>query len=627
MSQSNMSSISKKRKSFFTPASLFLVFGILIGLLYCVFIPYGAGFDEEQHVARIFDLAAFHLLPNQTALLPNQGAPMGAVLYGDFIQLSYQRRYFQSSAWNLLSKDIFLKPVDKTNTIGFPTRSIYSPVIFIPQALIARLFWRKYDFPVVPIAILCRMAGFLIYLAGSYITIRLLPVGKWVFMVLALSPMALFQASTLNADGFTNAVCFLFIGMTLAIFVDQATPIRPWKIWTLAGIILLLGFAKPDAILLLPLLLILPFRRFKSKGLVAVVWLGVALAILFTVAWNALAIKGSDYSASGVQSISHQLQLALANPVNFLVTYVVGNILSAGGYFKDWVAAYGYWVGIVPPIIYWLYPLALLGALLIEPHSERFSLKSRFILAAVFLFASAVTAGMYFYVHYSPNGDTSFLGRQGRYYIPTAPMLYLALSGIVFFGEKWAKLTKILTVSLLGLVLVLYSFGLYATYYTNCWTSFYTFKPCIQPIYKNLDVGSNSIIDYVNANSALSQGFTRVCGKITVISVRISSIPEAASGTLHFSLLDSSGALLTSKDFIISKIQVGSYLNLPIPSKIPLEDNDQYGIRLETQDVQPPAGVGILATNSNNYLEGNLTIAGVKQNTNLIYHYACPYPW
>jgi uncharacterized membrane protein len=620
MSQLNTSAQSKKRNSFFNPVSLFLVFGILIGLLYCVFIPYGAGFDEEQHVARIFDLAGFHLLPNRSS-------PAGTPLYADFILLSYQRRYFQNPAWDLLSKDIFTKPIDKTNTVGFPTRSIYSPVSFIPQALIARIFWRKYDFPVIPVAILCRIAGLLIYLAGSYFTIRLLPAGKWVFMALALSPMALFQASTLNVDGFTNAVCFVFIGMSLAIFVDQSAPIRPWKIWSLAGIILLLGFAKPDAVLLLPLLLILPFRRFKSKGLIALTFISVVLALAITVAWNVLSIKGSDYSAGGVQSISRQLQLILANPLNFLVTYVKGNILAAGGYFKDWVAAYGYWVGVVPAIVYWLYPLVLLGALLVEPRSERFSIKSRIILAAVFLFASAATAGMYFYVHYSPTGDTSFLGRQGRYYIPTGPLLYLALASLLFVGEKWVKFTKVLTVSLLGLVLGLYSYGLYATYYTDCGASLYTLKPCVQPVYKNLDVSSTAPQVYVNSASTLSQGFTSVCGKVTAVDVQVSSIPETSQGKLNFSLLDGNGQLLSNKDFAISNIPAGTDLELPVPSASSQAGNLNYAIRLETQGVEPPASIGIAASDSNHYREGDLLVAGIKQYADLIFHYTCPSPW
>jgi hypothetical protein len=39
---------SKKIK--INPVTLFLIIGLIVGILYCIFIPYGAGFDEEQHV-------------------------------------------------------------------------------------------------------------------------------------------------------------------------------------------------------------------------------------------------------------------------------------------------------------------------------------------------------------------------------------------------------------------------------------------------------------------------------------------------------------------------------------------------------------------------------------------------
>ena len=78
-------SVQSKGKTFYTPANLLLVFGLLFGIAFCIFIPYGAGFDEEQHLVRIFDIADFHFLPNRSAA-------NGTASYSDFYSLSYQRR-------------------------------------------------------------------------------------------------------------------------------------------------------------------------------------------------------------------------------------------------------------------------------------------------------------------------------------------------------------------------------------------------------------------------------------------------------------------------------------------------------------------------------------------------------
>jgi hypothetical protein len=130
----------------------------------------------------------------------------------------------------------------------------------------------------------------------------------------------------------------------------------------------------------------------------------------------------------------------------------------------------------------------------------------------------------------------------------------------------------------------------------------------------------------VNKTSTLSQGFTSVCGKIAAVDVQVSSIPEAVQGTLHFSLLDGSGQTLSSKDFAISNMQAGSDLRLSLSSSLVQAKGTKYEIRLESQDVLSPPGIGIAISDSNHYREGDFTAAGIKQYADLIFHYTCPNP-
>ena len=128
----------------------------------------------------------------------------------------------------------------------------------------------------------------------------------------------------------------------------------------------------------------------------------------------------------------------------------------------------------VPEIIYWLVPLALLAALLAEPRFELFTRKTRLVTGVVFLAASAGIAFMYSYLHYIP-GDLSSFGRQGRYFIFTAPLLFLALAGRWNLNQTQRQLAKLTAAGLLVVVLGFYSFGIYTTYYTFCGSSMYTF--------------------------------------------------------------------------------------------------------------------------------------------------------
>ncbi|MEW6094196.1 MAG: DUF2142 domain-containing protein, partial [Chloroflexota bacterium] len=173
--------------------------GLLIGLLFSIFIPYGAGFDEETHTIRTVNIC-------QLNLIPNQGNPKTLRQLYDY---SYQRRYFQTPAFDQFESEIFLAPADWGTGLG-STFSTYFPVnLFIP-AVIATIFLLGFNLPLLPVIILMRFSGFMFYLVACYLTLRLLPLGKWVFLVIAFTPMALFQAATINGDSFTIACSYLF---------------------------------------------------------------------------------------------------------------------------------------------------------------------------------------------------------------------------------------------------------------------------------------------------------------------------------------------------------------------------------------------------------------------------------
>jgi uncharacterized membrane protein len=604
-----------------SPGRLFLILGALVGLLYCVFIPYGAGFDEEQHVVRIFDIAAFNLLPNHSD-------PDGTPAYGDFLLQSYQRRYFQTPADDMLTRERFWKPIDTSITVAFPTRSIYPPIDFAPQALIARLFWRKYAAPVIPVAILSRIAGLLLYLAGSYLAIRWLPVGKWVMMILALAPMALFQAATLNADGFTNAASFLFIAMMFNIQADPAERIRPWKLWTLVGLIILLGLTKTGTILILPLLLVLPFRKINSKKWVGVLAVAAILSAVVMLGWNLLSIPGSHFSDTGGQSLSQQMHVIAANPLDFVKTFFIGNILAIVRYYRDWVGVYGYWIGTVPELIYWLFPLVLLAGLLAEPRFELFSRKTRLVTLGVFAVASAGIAFMYSYLHYNP-GDFSSFGRQGRYFIFTAPLFFLGLAGLSNLNETQRRLSKVIALDLLLVVIGLYSFGIYTTYYTYCGSSLYTFQGCIQPVYKNLDVSPTAPQAILSQTTPLTQSFTSVCGRVSSVDVDVKKLAGQTEGVLRLSLLTSNNQVVSSRDFPLSSLNPNMLVMLPVSAADWPETpkSSLLTIRLETPGLAATDGVGLAISVPKQYRDGSFTAGGVKQDADLVFHYTCANPW
>lgn len=595
-----------------------MLVSLLVGAAFCVFIPFNAGFDEETHLARIYEISGSNFF--MKADVPSGGTYIPL----EFFSLSYQRRYFLTPAQNLLRAPRFNKTIDQKDLFPYQTRSIYPPEIFFPQALVARVGWRMLHQPVIPVSILMRLAGLLVYVTGAFLAIRILPFGKWVMLVLALSPMALFQAATLNADGFNNAVSFLFIALLISVTIKPAKAIQWREILALTALCLAIGLSKPGAVAILPALWILPWRTAGSRKKVAVVIAGALLAIALTAAWSLIAVPQSHFASDGEQSLSQQVKLALANPLDFLQVFVSGVWNSLPRYYLEWVGVYGHWLGSVPAAIYGLYPLAVLGAVLAEPGVKQFSGRARAGTIAAFLAALLATCVFFYVLYYSP-GSTSIGGVQGRYLTPFGPLLFLPLAGWLALPQRLARASRPLALGLLALVIGLYSIGLAATYYTYCGKSYYTGEACTQPVYKNLDKAGAPEIE-INADTSLRQTFTPVCEPLDGVDVFIKAVRPGAAGLLRMAVLDDTGKAIASGEYAPNTIEPGKYLALPVLGR-PQADGKTFTLQVDSPNLAAKQGVILGTSTQKEYSGGALSLLNQPQPVDLIFHYRCANPW
>lgn len=610
----------QKRMSLLDPAIIFLIVGFILGVFYCIAIPYGAGFDEEAHIVRIYDISGSNLLPNR-----NPPTFKHTLIYNELHDLSYQRRDFQTPAFDMLSPEGLSQRFSRTEEsilYGYLTNSIHSPVMFLPQAVIARVSWRTFDFPIVPVVILMRLAGLLGYLAAGWLAIKLLPFGKWILLALALSPMALFQAATLNTDGFLNGVSFLFIALTLFLYVKAEGDVKPGWVWALFGVSLLLGCGKLGAVVLLPLLL-LPMTRLKSKKQIAILVAGALLGLFINVGWTALALPGSRLDGGTEHDPSDTISLVLSQPGQFLLTFVQSLASSFGLYTRNWMASYGYWVGDVPPQVYWFETLLLIvSALMLEPARQKFPRLARLYVVGMFLLCAGVVVGLYFTLHYTPGVISEM--RQGRYLVPYAPLLFIPLSGLLSVPERWQKWLKWVALACILVALSYYSFGLYATYYTHCGYTAYAGGKCTLPIYKNLEITFGRETE-LTPKKPIRQGITVLCTGLEEVQVFLKTLPKKPGGTLIFSLLSRDGTKLASQSFPADQLHPGEYLSLSVPSQ-PRDKGASYELLLEARGVAAPDGFRLLIQPGERYDGGQLFVAGDLVKADLVHHYVCTNP-
>jgi uncharacterized membrane protein len=608
------SGVAEKQSHLLDPAKFFLMVGLLVGVLYCVAIPYGAGFDEERHLVRIYYMSQFQFMPN----FPNPK------IHEDVFDLSYQRRLVQTPAFDMFNPENFGRRFSTFDQLryGQRTQSIYSPVIFLPQALIGRWLWWKYDFPILPTIILQRLAGLLIYIAGGYAAIRVVPYGRWIFTAVALLPAALYQASTLNADGFTAAVSFAFIAWVLAVYVNERDGVQTRSIWTLVALSLLLGFAKPGAIVLLPLLLLLVRHPYPSRAGKLLLVAGALLAIVANVGWWMIATPGSVFSGGGVQSLSQQSSLIFVEPLRFIKLLLQAMILTFPDQVLGLMAGYGYGAGQVPGPVYFFAALGLLAAFLAEPRRVLIPVRTRIFLAVFFLFCSAAIYTVAFLPNYVTGGILA-LAKHGRYYIPFVPLFFLSVCGLVILRGNMPGLAQFIVIGSVLFSIGFYSFGIYAAYYTYCGYEAYTGATCTLPVYKNLekeDAYTAAIYDGV----PVSQTFTSQCSNLELVQVYVKSVPAGSAGSLRVALLDENHHIIASREIPTNEIIIEDYLPLPVTPPHG-ERNGNYEIKLDSVGLSPAEEIDVLLTRTD-YYPGQLVVNGAATRSDLLIHYTCTDP-
>jgi hypothetical protein len=448
----------------------------------------------------------------------------------------------------------------------------------------------------------------------------MLPMGKWVFLVIALTPMALFQGATINGDSFTIACSVLFTGVFLKVLLKPVKSISAKEAWLIALVSLLVGMTKSGTILLLLSLFL--FIRFKaeSKAVPFIILSGVLASSFVSIGWMTSNVVNANILA-GTRTISGQTKVVLANLPDFLSIYFKGIFLSLDQYYTGWVGVYGYWVGSVPSVVYFLFPLALIAAFLSDVKYPDFSRMHRLIVFIASLICLLGIASFQYIVQYVPGEQIT--DKLGRYFLPFTPLLILAFSGWIANNARVQKISQIVCIGLFVATIGVYSYGLYRTYYTDCVYAVTPSQPCKLPIYKNIDVVTPYLAE-VNDNSIVYQSFEPKCTNISSAIVRVETAAGTSTDSIVFSVLDENKNVLSSKTFPISPMKKRDLLQLPVQAEVS-RDHPSLWIKINLADGDSSsANVGLLGRkNGKIYSDGKLFFNQEEQDGDLFFQYTC----
>ena len=307
---------------------------------------------------------------------------------------------------------------------------LYAPVFYVPQ-VIGIAVGRLLGVSALGMMYAGRVVNLLCWIAVIYTAIRITPVFKWVFLLVALVPMGLYLAASLSADVSQNSISLLLFALVLRALWQKQT-----LSWThMLAITLLcvfLGFAKQTYFPLTGLVLLIPSVRFsglRNKLLFCVTAIG--LSFLVCLLWS-ITIKGLYTPLHGANA-PEQLSLLMGAPWDF-VKIVIDSIEEHWrGYVTSFVGILGFLDTPLPYWIYYSYPFVLMGTALFdrgcgEPMDKKQRLWIIAICIGVFLLVQ-----LSIYLTWTKPGEEIIEGVQGRYFLPIAGPMLLAL----FYNRKF----------------------------------------------------------------------------------------------------------------------------------------------------------------------------------------------
>ncbi|MGZ7050337.1 MAG: DUF2142 domain-containing protein, partial [Methanobacterium sp.] len=263
-----------------------------------------------------------------------------------------------------------------------------------------------------------------------YFAIKITPVHKWVFLMLALMPMTLNQAASLSADSFTIGLSFL----TIAFFFNYSffnRAINSKDIIIMFILIFTLALSKQGYIPLLLLLLMIPIDKFNNSRIriLAFALIG-SITLLFTGIWDYIFKDSYVAIVNPAISASNQIFFILQNPLQFGYIFLNTLNLKFQFYLISFVGIFG-WLQIpLPEIMVYTYLAALIIVALLDKNKLVVNKVQKSVSFFTFLIISFMVF-LFEYTTWTPVGASLIEGVMGRYFIPAAPLFFL-----LFYNRK-----------------------------------------------------------------------------------------------------------------------------------------------------------------------------------------------
>jgi hypothetical protein len=317
-------------------------------------------------------------------------------------------------------------------------------------------------------------------------------------------------------------------------------------------------------------------------------------------------------------NISQNMHYIILHPWEYFLFFIQTTFYTLKPYLLSWIAAYGYWIGTVPNIVYWLFPTALIISLLLENREYVFTKKIRvfFIILSIITITSVLL--QYNLVKYEPGLAATELSAHGRYFIPFSVSFFLALSGLICIKGQTQKWMTFIIIICTILALVFFTIGLFVTYYAECRENIFKPNECMLPHYQNIDSSTPPYI-FVNNQISIRQQFTNTCKNLTSIELLIGQTPTNAKDIFWFSIINNQNEEIFTKAIPVEDLRPFTRVKFDVSGSNFIKGDSYWMVISSPISVE---GLG-LAIRPIDVYPGQLLLNNKENHSDLIFYYTC----
>lgn len=406
---------------------VFLLFGLVIGIVYVFAIPIGRAPDEVSHFTRVYELSNGHFISD----IDDDGT-IGSV---EASNIEIIRDFKENNVtYAEIFENLDLYPDESDQTFIETSAYSYNIVSYLPH-VIGMSLGKLLHLPLLATVYLAKIFNLVACIAVLYFSIKYIPFLKNFIFLIAFFPITMQAMSSLSPDGLLIATSFALISFVLYSIYETKELFSKKHFLLMFTICFFLSMCKIAYAPLCLLLFAIPKERFGSAKKKIAIIIGTG-AIIFTFLLVWLLIAPSLQSQTDQAT---QIGLILSNPLKYFAIILNSINTNIYMYLSNFLGGYLEWFNVLLSPLYIISTFTIF-VLLCSKEKTTVTKSLKYLAIAIFTIITILIFTTMF-ITWTKAGELVIDGVQGRYFLPLALLIPIIFLPTEKSPKKVAKIT------------------------------------------------------------------------------------------------------------------------------------------------------------------------------------------